>query len=189
MVLGPAYKAHSSALCVSPVAWLSLLLSTPTHKTSLFPPWISRCFTKKAHEPGVRISRALVLIMSHSDVFHWLLFRLLSYTTSKMIPLFLLSSLLIEEKRAFPNPKRQIRNTFPRQRTISLWPTSFTIFLYVNIFLDPSNDYAFILIRKIPSGITVPRALTECVPHSSFKEQNSSSLKEMKKKLSVYSKH
>lgn len=53
-------------------------------------PWNIRMLHKSTHEhrlePGVCSSRALALIMSHSDVFHWLPCMFLSYTTSKMIP-------------------------------------------------------------------------------------------------------
>lgn len=58
-------------------------------------------------------------------------------------------------------------------------------------FLDPPNDYAFVLMKKIPRGIIMPRALVGYV--SSFFLQGTKLLltqgDKKKKKLSVYSEY
>lgn len=123
---------------VSPLARLCLLLSTLTHKTSLFSPGISGCFTK------MQMSIDWSLGFAAAGLWRWL-WAILMFSTDyhacfsptqhlKWFLMFLLSSLLKQEKRALPNTKRQMRNTLPRQSMNSLEPTYFTIFLPVNIF-------------------------------------------------------
>lgn len=123
---------------LSPMAQPSLLLSTPNHETFCFPLEFHSTSQKK------HMSIGLSLGFTAAGLRCWL-WAILMFSTDyhlgfsptqhlKWILMFLSSSLLIQEKRAFPNAERQMRNTFSRQSTVSLWPAPSSVFLYVNIF-------------------------------------------------------